>query len=252
VGCGEAGQQRAALVTGGGSGIGAAIASAFAEAGIRVAVTGRHRASLDASVARIREASGEAIAIVADVRSVEDMEVAVRRAAAEFGQLDIGVANAGIQPEACPLSEHSVDSWDEVLGTNLTGAWITAKTVVPELIRSGGGSFIAIGSGMARGRIPGSGAYAVAKAGVHALVRTLAVELRPHRVAVNEVIPGPTRTSGTRGDSTAVDGSFESRWEAEGEWVKEPAEVARLVLFVAGLPPYGTTGQVFSLAGRLL
>ena len=110
---------------------------------------------------------------------------------------------------------------------------------------------IIIGSGMARLGGGGSGAYAVAKAGASALTRVLAAELREYSIAVNELIPGPTRTPLTAaGDEH--DGDLEQRWADRGEWVKDPADVARLALFVAALPPYGPTGQVFSLAGRLL
>jgi 3-oxoacyl-[acyl-carrier protein] reductase len=93
----------------------------------------------------------------------------------------------------------------------------------------------------------GAGPYGVAKAGASALTRLLAAELRQHRIAVNELVPGPTATAAIGDDAAA-----RKRWEARGEWYKQPREVARLALYVASLPPDGPTGQVFSLAGRLL
>lgn len=85
----------------------------------------------------------------------------------------------------------------------------------------------------------------MSKAGASALTRVLAAELRQSGIAVNELVPGPVRGLG-------ADGAAERRWAQRGEWLKDPAEVARLALFVASLPSHGPTGQAFSLAGRLL
>lgn len=242
---------RTALVTGAGTGIGAAIAEAFAAAGAGVAVTGRRAAPLARTVQRVTKGGGAALAIPADVADVAAMSSAVGEVLEQFGRLDIVVANAGIQPAPRLVLDYPPEDWREVLDINLSGVWNTAKVSAPALIRSGGGSMIIIGSGMARVSTAGSGAYAVAKAGASALTRVLAAELRESNIAVNELIPGPTRTPGTdAGDEDAS--AAERRWRDRGEWLKEPAEVARLALFVATLPPWGPTGQVFSLAGRLL
>ncbi len=237
---------KVALVTGGGTGIGAAIAEAFAGAGARVAVTGRRAAPLARTVRRITDLGGTALDVRADVTDLAAMTSAVERTLDRFGRLDIAVANAGIQPQHRPVLDYPPAEWQRVLDVNLSGVWNTAKVTAPALIRGGGGSVIVIGSGMARVSSGGSGAYAVAKAGASALTRVLAAELRTFSIAVNELIPGPTRTQGTDG------GEAERRWTDRGEWFKEPAEVARLAVFVAALPSGGPTGQVFSLAGRLL
>lgn len=236
---------KVALVTGGGTGIGAAIAETFAGAGARVAVTGRRAAPLARTVQRITDQGGTALAACADVTDLAAMTSVVEKAADRFGRLDMVVANAGIQPEHRPVLEYPPGEWHQVLDVNLSGVWNTVKASAPVLIRGGGGSVIVIGSGMARVSGGGSGAYAVAKAGASALTRVLAAELRECGIAVNELVPGPVRTSWT-------DSEAERRWIERGEWFKEPADVARLALFVAGLPSRGPTGQVFSLAGRLL
>jgi 3-oxoacyl-[acyl-carrier protein] reductase len=239
------------LVTGGGTGIGAAIAEIFAGAGACVAVTGRRSAPLAQTVQRVTESGGTALAACADVADLAAMTGALEKVLDRFGRLDIVVANAGIQPRNRPVLDYPPEDWHQVLDINLTGVWNTAKVSAPALIRAGGGSMIIIGSGMARVSGGGSGAYAVAKAGASALTRVLAAELRESNIAVNELIPGPTRTPGMSADGEH-DSEAGQRWTDLGEWFKDPAEVARLALFVATLPPWGPTGQVFSLAGRLL
>jgi 3-oxoacyl-[acyl-carrier protein] reductase len=245
-------EKKVALVTGGGTGIGAAIAETFARAGACVAVTGRRPAPLEQTVRRVEGSGGKALAVCADVTDLEAMAGAVDQVTDRFGHLGIVVANAGIAPPRRPVLDYSADDWHLVLNIDLSGIWNTAKVTVPALTRGGGGSFIVVGSGLARVTGGGFGAYAVAKAGVSALTRILAVELRESGIAVNELVPGPTRTSAPGAAVGADDSEAERRWAAVGEWYKDPADVARLALFVAELPLRGPTGQVFSLAGRLL
>lgn len=241
-------KDKAALVTGGGTGIGAAIAQAFADDGASVAVTGRRPGPLERTARKIVAGGGTALAVPADVTDLDSMTDAVAQATDRFGRLDIVVANAGIVPAGRPVLEYSPADWRQVIDIDLTGVWNTAKVTVPALARGRGGSFIIVGSGLARVSRGGSGAYAVAKAGASALTRVLAAELREQAIAVNELVPGPTRTAGPGEDDSAA----QRRWTAAGEWYKDAEEVAQLALYVAALPPWGPTGQVFSLAGRLL
>jgi 3-oxoacyl-[acyl-carrier protein] reductase len=243
---------RVALVTGGGTGIGAAIATAYATAGAAVAVTGRRTAPLDKVVGNIQAAGGNALAVPADVTDLEQMEHAVEAVLGRLGRLDLVVANAGAAPPFGPVLETSFDAWREIVDLNLTGVWITAKVTVPALVANGGGAIIVVGSGAGRANAGGLGSYSAAKAGASALTRVLAAELRDARIAVNELVPGPVRTPAIGVFGSGTPEELTARVRAIGEWLKEPEEVARLALYLASLPVDGTTGQVFSLMGRIV
>jgi NAD(P)-dependent dehydrogenase (short-subunit alcohol dehydrogenase family) len=242
---------RVALVTGGGTGIGAGIARAYAGRGAAVAVTGRRAAPLDDVVRDIESSGGRALAHPADVTDLEQMDAAVAAVVEQFGHLDLVVANAGAAPSFGPVLDGSLQSWHEIVDLNLTGVFITAKVAVPQLVAHGGGTIIVIGSGAAAANGGGLGSYSAAKAGARALTRVLAAELREARIAVNEIVPGPVHTEAL--DRLGGSGATSpTQWQVLGEWFKEPSDVADLACYLAQLPVDGTTGQVFSLLGRLV
>ena len=133
---------KVAIVTGASSGIGRATAKLFAEAGAKVVVAARRQAELDALVAEIGDAGGNAIALAGDVRDEAYAKALVDLAVEKFGGLDIAFNNAGIVGEMGPISELSLEGWRETLDTNLTSAFLGAKYQVPAMVERGGGSLI--------------------------------------------------------------------------------------------------------------
>jgi len=183
---------KAALVTGAGSGIGAAVAQAFGAAGARVAVHySRNRAGAEAVASIIRQAGGEAIALAGDLldRSVPDQLVAQTLQA--FGGLDILVNNAGDMFGRRPLEQASDEDFDRIIGLNIHAAFALCRACAPVMRQAGRGSMINTTSIAARnGGAEGAGLYGSAKAFVSTMTRALAREMAPHGVRVNGVAPG--------------------------------------------------------------
>lgn len=234
-------KDKVALVTGGGSGIGAAAAKLFAREGARVAILGRTREKLDDIVEEIREDGGEAEVVQGDVSDYADLERAVGEVLALWGRLDIVFANAGVNGVWAPIDELEPEEWDKTIAINLSGTFYTIKAAVPHL-KERGGSIIVTSSvnGTRMFSNSGASAYATTKAGQVALAKMLALELAKHRIRVNVICPGRITTD--------IEESTEKR---DIEEAREPIEypegeipltdgkpgsaeqVAQLVLFLA-------------------
>lgn len=184
-------QGKIALVTGGGTGIGAAVAEAFIHEGARVCIAGRRREELEKFAQRF---PGDQITwCVADVSRGEDVPRMVDAAVAFGGRLDIAVNNAGMGVPGSVV-DMDVDLWQRVLDTNLTGPFLVMKHAIPHMIRAGGGSIINVASvGAIRG-LPGAAAYCAAKSGLLGLSRQVAVDYGPQKIRSNVVLPGAFRS----------------------------------------------------------
>jgi 3-oxoacyl-[acyl-carrier protein] reductase len=183
---------RAALVTGASSGIGAATAEVLAERGARVAL-GYHRNQQGAEevARRIREAGGTAITIQADVRSAGEIARMAAAAADALGPLDILVNNAGSLVERQALRQITEERWDDIYALNVRSVLLVSQAVVPSMIERRTGTIVNVGSIAGHhGGGPGAGAYASAKAAVMAYTKSMARELAPHGIRVNGVAPG--------------------------------------------------------------
>lgn len=238
---------KVALVTGGGRGIGAALAVAFARQGASLWCIGRTRADLERTAATIHAAGGRAACCVADVRDGEAMKAAVGEIDRQEGGLDLLVANAGVIPAPSAAGEARSDWWRDVMETNFMGALNTIVPALP-LLRRRRGKIIVIGSGAGRGPVARMASYSCAKSALWMLVRCLGEELREDGISINELIPGPVITERQRSFSEKEGPAF-----LKNEWIKSPDDVAPLALFLASQPEgAGPTGQSFSLTRRQL
>jgi NAD(P)-dependent dehydrogenase (short-subunit alcohol dehydrogenase family) len=245
---------RVAVVTGGGRGIGRAIARALAGPDTLVAVTGRTRSQLESTALDLERLGGRALAIEMDVtdeasvaRGVESIQSA--------DHVDVLVNNAGIGGGE-PIQGSDVGRWRRVVDTNLTGMYLVTRGIVP-LMREGG-RIVNLSSVLGRFGVPGYTAYCASKHGVIGFTRALALELAPQQITVNALCPGWVDTGmaeeGMRLGAEAMGVSFEQfRDKALGavpiKRIIQPEEVAELVRFLASAGAAAITGQTYNICG---
>lgn len=206
---------RTALITGGNSGIGRAIALGFQAAGAHVCVTGRN-AERNAAVA---EELGDPTAVVPlDVRDEAEVKRTIAELAERWGRLDIMVNNAGMFPGGSIL-ELTREAWDAVLGSHLTGSYLCTKYAAQVMVTRGeGGKVINIGSMYSLFGPRHFSNYAAAKAGVLGLTRGTAVDLAPHNIQVNAILPGWYQTGSWPGGALTPQGEQIRRKTPAGRW----------------------------------
>ncbi len=187
---------RNALVTGGGSGIGRATARLLGRSGARVAIVGRTAGELEETLEELGGKKAGHLALVADVSSEPEMSIALEEAGSDFGCLDIVVANAGINGTWAPLDQLRVDEWDETLGINLRGTFLTVKLALPFLRKAALPSVIVVSSinGTRVFSNSGATAYSCSKAAQVAFAKMTALELAKDRIRVNVICPGAIET----------------------------------------------------------
>jgi NAD(P)-dependent dehydrogenase (short-subunit alcohol dehydrogenase family) len=241
---------RVAIVTGGGTGIGLAIAQALGRLGARLVIASRSQEHLDAGAAALRESGCEVHSSVVDVRQPDDVDAMVGRAVSALGRVDILVNNAAGN-FVCRAEDLSPNGWNAVIGIVLNGTFYCSRAVGRHMIaRGGGGSIVSILANYAWTGSAGTIHSASAKAGVMAMSQTLAVEWAPHGIRVNAVAPGPIESTGAARQLWSSQAAVDRITTAVplGRWGRAD-EIADAVSFLVSPHAGYITGEVLTVDG---
>jgi glucose 1-dehydrogenase len=246
-------QNKVAIVTGAATGIGKAIATAMAAEGASVVIDYVGDPTLaNAAVQAIQTAGGKVTAVAADVSNPGQVRQLIQKAIDSFGKLDILVNNAGLEYKY-PFPEFPFELWQKVIAVDLTGPFLCAQAAAKAMIRQAtGGRIVNISSIHEDLPMPTNAPYCAAKGGLRMLMRTIAVELAPHKITVNNIAPGAI--------FTPIDADIEANPKLEaalmaeiplGRWGK-PEEVAALAVFLASDDAAYCTGSTFFIDGGMI
>jgi glucose 1-dehydrogenase len=246
---------RTAIITGAGTGIGSAIATRFAQSGANVVVdyhNDKDRDNAEQVFNTIRAGGGSVELVQADVSAESDADRLVAAAVARFGGVDILINNAGIEASH-PVVEMPLDVWQRIIGVNLTGSFLCARAAARRMIeQKRGGRIINISSVHEDLAMPNNSAYCASKGGIRMFTRTLALELAPHAITVNDIGPGAIATRINRGVRRDPDERSELLEEIPLKRIGDPDEVAALAAYLSSTAAGYVTGATFFIDGGLM
>ena len=238
-------KDKVAIITGGGRGIGRAIAIAYAIEGARAVIAARSTTQLDEVTTTIAAQGGESLAVPTDLRVRTEVEDLVQKTVERFGRVDILVNNAGINPRG-PFLESTDEEWEQAWQVNVMGVVHCCRAVLPLMKKQGSGNIINVGSGMGQVGHANLSIYCASKAALHGLTQAIAEEVWRDGIIANVLIPGPVKTELSK-----------PSWEnaetfiAQSDPWKDPEQVVASALFLATQPPAsGMTGQILSIMRR--
>ena len=245
---------KVALITGGGTGIGRAIALAFAREGAKVAVAGRRKEKLDETLQQLEKQGAAGLAIACDVAKGEDAERAVRETAKIFGKMNVLVNNAGVL-HVSKIEAMSEDEWDRVMTINLKGPFLMCRAALPEFRKAGGGAIVNVGSVLGLIGMKDRAAYCASKGGVTLLTKAVALDHADENVRANCICPSIVETELVAGLFAGSDGGKAMR-KARIEQIPlgrmgKPEDVAEMAVFLASEESSWLTGAAVPLDGGL-
>jgi len=224
-------KDKVAVITGGGRGIGQAIAHAYSREGAKLALCARTAAELDQTVKELRALDCEAEGWSCDVSLEEPVKEFIAGVQKKFGRIDILVNNAGVMTRPTPITELDVKKWDYTIAVNLRGPFLVTQAVLPTMMKQKAGSIINVSSMIGRGAYANFIAYASSKWGLEGFTQTLAAEVRSANIRVNSVEPGYVATK-----LTGYHGS-------------KPESVTDVFVYLASDESKGATGKMLSSSG---
>jgi 3-oxoacyl-[acyl-carrier protein] reductase len=224
-------KDKIAVITGGGRGIGKAVAFAYAREGAKLALCARSADELEQTVAEIREMKADAEGWVCDVADEQAVKAFIADAKAKFSRIDVLVNNAGVMTRPTPITGLEVRKWDYTIAVNLRGPFLVTQAVLPIMMTQKSGSILNVSSSIGRGAYANFIAYAASKWGLEGFTQTLAAETRSSNIRVNSVEPGYVATK-----LTGYHGS-------------KPESVTEVFVYLASDESKSVTGKMLSSSG---
>lgn len=241
---------KVALVTGGTSGIGKAMAIALAQAGAKVVVAGRRQAEGEAVIQAIQTAGGEGFFVPTDVSKEADVKTLVEKAMTHYERLDMAFNNAGVEQDQTPLTEQTEEVYDRIMDINVKGVWLSLKHEIPAMLKNGGGAIVNTSSIM--GLVGGATVpiYNASKHAVEGLAKSVALEYARAGIRVNAVSPGPIQTEmfDRFAEANPAAGEFFKTSNPMGR-IGQAEEVVNAVLWLLSDASSYTTGQSIAVDG---
>jgi NAD(P)-dependent dehydrogenase (short-subunit alcohol dehydrogenase family) len=245
-------QDKVAIITGGGTGIGRAIALAFGREGAKVVLAGRRVDKLEAAANEVRKAGAQALVVTCDVTSADQTQALVQKAEKAFDHVNILVNNAGTL-SVSTVESIPEDEWDSLMNTNLKGPYLMSRAALPALRRAGGGSIVNIGSVLGLVAVKDRAAYCASKGGITMLTKAMALDHAAENIRVNCICPSVVETDLVRdmfSDSEAGQKARAARIATFplGRFGR-PEDVAELAVFLASEESSWMTGTALPLDG---
>ncbi len=246
---------KVALVTGGGNGIGRAVALAFAQLGAQVVVVDLDAKAGEGTAGLIKQQGGDALAVTADVTKSAEVQAYVRATLGKYGRIDCFFNNAGIEGKVAPVENYDEAVFDQVISVNVKGVFLGMRYVLPVMLKQGGGAIVNTSSVAGLIASPGMSAYVASKHAVIGLTKTVAAEVSSRGVRVNAICPGPVDTRMIHslesqvnpGDPTLVGERY--RASIPSGRYSTPEEIANMVVFLCSDMSSNTTGGQFVVDG---
>jgi NAD(P)-dependent dehydrogenase (short-subunit alcohol dehydrogenase family) len=243
-------KNKVAIVTGGGSGIGQAVALAYAQAGAKVVVSDIVESGGNKTIDRILTAGGQAVFFKADTSSARDNGALVEAALKTYGALHIACNNAGISEPAAMVGDYKLEDWDKIIGVNLSGVFYGMRYQIPAMLKSGGGSIVNMASILAQVGFREHAGYVAAKHGLIGLTRTAGIEYAAQGIRINAVGPGFIRTPLLDNLPPEMFGALASLHPIGR--IGESPEVAELVLWLSSDKASFVTASYYPIDGGYL
>ncbi|WP_214626083.1 SDR family NAD(P)-dependent oxidoreductase [Paenibacillus agaridevorans] len=249
-------ENKVVIVTGGGGGIGRAIALRFGREGAHVVLVGRTLGKVQDVAAEIGDDGGSAEAMAADVSSESDVARVIADTLRLFGRIDVMINNAAVCPQV-RLTDMSLDEWNGVITNNLTSVFLFCRGVIPAMLAQGGGAIVNVSSVHALATLDGYSAYAASKAGIAGMTRAIALDYAKQNIRANTVLPGAVQTPMLESSVKNLDTPREDimrQWNESQPIgrVGQPEEIASVVMFAASPDNSFMTGATLVADGGMI